>query len=234
MRVAVEYWRSLKPHCMGALYWQLNDTWPVASWSGLDHGGSWKALHYMARRFFAPVVITARKEAVSGDIVFAAVNDRRDVVDMRMAIRFVPAIGEPDPSQVINIEGLGSHAREVHRIGARDVKENGIYLYAWEAGAGEKGRNHFVATHYKALALAPSRLSAEFEEDDHALSITISAASLALFVAVECDVPGAYSDNYFDLLAGEEHTILFTPDDPQLLQQARDTMVFHDLYSSSH
>ena len=51
IRTAVEYWRSLKPHCMGTLYWQLNDTWPVASWSSLDHGGGWKLLHHMARRF---------------------------------------------------------------------------------------------------------------------------------------------------------------------------------------
>jgi beta-mannosidase len=46
IKTAVEYWRSLKPHCMGTLYWQLNDTWPVASWSSLDYGGSWKAMHY--------------------------------------------------------------------------------------------------------------------------------------------------------------------------------------------
>lgn len=55
IRTAVDYWRSLKPHCMGALYWQLNDTWPVASWSSLDYGNNWKLLHYMAKRFFAPL-----------------------------------------------------------------------------------------------------------------------------------------------------------------------------------
>ncbi len=42
IKTAVEFWRSLKPHNMGALYWQLNDTWPVASWASLDHGGGWK------------------------------------------------------------------------------------------------------------------------------------------------------------------------------------------------
>ncbi len=59
IKTAVDYWRSLKPHCMGTLYWQLNDTWPVGSWSSLDHGGGWKLLHYMARRFFAPVAVFA-------------------------------------------------------------------------------------------------------------------------------------------------------------------------------
>lgn len=51
---AVEYWRTQRPRCMGALYWQLNDNWPVASWSSLEYGGQWKPLHYRARRFFAP------------------------------------------------------------------------------------------------------------------------------------------------------------------------------------
>ncbi|HTX73682.1 MAG TPA: glycoside hydrolase family 2 protein, partial [Rectinemataceae bacterium] len=57
IRTAVSYWRSLMPHCMGTLYWQLNDLWPVASWSSLDYDGGWKLLHYEARRFFDPVFL---------------------------------------------------------------------------------------------------------------------------------------------------------------------------------
>ena len=51
IKTAVDFWRSRRPHSMGALYWQLNDTWPCASWSSLNYGGSWKALHYAARKF---------------------------------------------------------------------------------------------------------------------------------------------------------------------------------------
>ena len=51
IKTAVTHWRSLKPHCQGTLYWQLNDTWPVCSWASLDHGGNWKLLHHMAARF---------------------------------------------------------------------------------------------------------------------------------------------------------------------------------------
>lgn len=54
IKTAVDYWRSATPRCMGALYWQLNDVWPCASWSSLEYGGRWKLLHYEARRFFAP------------------------------------------------------------------------------------------------------------------------------------------------------------------------------------
>ena len=54
MRVGVEHYRRNMPRCMGALYWQLNDCWPVASWSSIEFTGRWKALHHVARRFFAP------------------------------------------------------------------------------------------------------------------------------------------------------------------------------------
>jgi beta-mannosidase len=60
MRTAVEFYRSNMPRCMGSLYWQLNDCWPCASWSSLEHSGRWKALHYAARRFFAPALVCAR------------------------------------------------------------------------------------------------------------------------------------------------------------------------------
>ena len=60
---AVEYWRSRRPICMGALYWQLNDLWPVASWSSIEYSGRWKLLHYAAKRFFRPVhLVLIRKE----------------------------------------------------------------------------------------------------------------------------------------------------------------------------
>ena len=55
IKTAIEYWRSTKPRCMGTLFWQINDIWPVASWSSLDYGGQWKLLQYMAKRFFLPV-----------------------------------------------------------------------------------------------------------------------------------------------------------------------------------
>jgi beta-mannosidase len=59
MKVAVEHFRRSMPRTMGALFWQLNDCWPGFSWSSLEFGGHWKALHFAARRFFAPVLVTA-------------------------------------------------------------------------------------------------------------------------------------------------------------------------------
>jgi beta-mannosidase len=55
IKFGVEHWRRHRGRCMGAVYWQLNDDWPVASWASIDYFGRWKALHYMAKNFFAPV-----------------------------------------------------------------------------------------------------------------------------------------------------------------------------------
>ena len=64
MQYGVEHWRRHRGHCMGAVIWQLNDCWPVASWASIDYFGRWKALHYYAKRFFAPVLISCHEEGI--------------------------------------------------------------------------------------------------------------------------------------------------------------------------
>ena len=61
-RYGVEHFRRNRGRCMGAVYWQLNDCWPVTSWSSIDYYGRWKALHYYAKRFFAPVMISCEEQ----------------------------------------------------------------------------------------------------------------------------------------------------------------------------
>jgi beta-mannosidase len=77
MQTGVGHYRRLMPRCMGALYWQLNDCWPVASWSSIEFTGRWKALHHVARRFFAPAVVTAH---VPGDEIHGIGNYRISTV----------------------------------------------------------------------------------------------------------------------------------------------------------
>lgn len=67
IRYGVEHWRRNRGRCMGAIYWQLNDIWPVASWASVDSFGCWKALHYYAKRFFAPVMISCHETGETTD-----------------------------------------------------------------------------------------------------------------------------------------------------------------------
>ncbi len=77
IRYGVEHWRRERNdfHCMGTLYWQLNDCWPVASWSSLEYMGRWKALHYAARRFFAPVAHSVCEDVDALTATLHVVND---------------------------------------------------------------------------------------------------------------------------------------------------------------
>jgi beta-mannosidase len=77
MQVGVEHYRRLMPRCMGSIYWQLNDCWPVASWSSIEFTGRWKALHYAARRFYAPALVSAH---VPGDETTQIGNIRKSTV----------------------------------------------------------------------------------------------------------------------------------------------------------
>ena len=74
MQYAVEHWRRNRGRCMGAVVWQLNDCWPVASWASLDYYGRWKALHYYEKRFFAPVLISCHEEGTLSQL--SSVNDQ--------------------------------------------------------------------------------------------------------------------------------------------------------------
>jgi beta-mannosidase len=79
MKIGIEHFRRSMPRTMGALYWQFNDCWPVASWSSLEFGGRWKALHYEARRFFAPALVSVHvpgKETVgTGNILRSDIRE---------------------------------------------------------------------------------------------------------------------------------------------------------------
>ena len=77
VQTGVSHYRRNMPRCMGALYWQLNDCWPVASWSSVEHTGRWRALHHAVRRLYAPSVAIAH---VPGDEVYGINNYRRSTV----------------------------------------------------------------------------------------------------------------------------------------------------------
>jgi beta-mannosidase (EC 3.2.1.25) len=73
MRHGMEAHRRNRPYCMGTLYWQLNDSWPVVSWSSVDYFGNWKALHYQAQRAFSPLLVNAIEE--KGKLNFYLISD---------------------------------------------------------------------------------------------------------------------------------------------------------------
>jgi beta-mannosidase len=234
MKTAVEYWRSLKPHCMGTLYWQLNDTWPVASWSGLDHGGGWKAMHYMARRFYSPVAVMAVPDKANGGVVIKAVNDRLEKQKLSLDLIMLDPAGRAKPFKTISATLPADRAVDVVKLKKGELPAGHILIMDFEGADGSKGRVHFANEPYKTLNIVNPALTHHAKIRGGSLVISLKAKMAALFVVAETGVDGRYSDNVLDLLSGESAEIIFTPDSPAELQAALENLIIRDLYSSSH
>ena len=233
IKTAVEYWRSLKPHCMGTLYWQLNDTWPVASWSSLDHGGHWKAMHYMAKRFYAPVSVMAVPDK-QGGITIKAVNDRLTKQTLTITLTTVDPAGKATKLSALKKSVPPDKAIELTTLKAGKLPKGHILIMDYQAADGSTGRAHYVNEPYKALNFIDPQITHKAEIKNGALHIAITAKHTSLFTCAETGADGSYSDNVLDLLPGEKAEIIFTPTNPSDLEAARNNLVIRNLYSSSH
>lgn len=222
IKTAVTHWRSLKPHCMGTLIWQLNDTWPVCSWASLDHGGDWKLLHHMARDFYAPVLVTA--VPVGDRIVLRGVNDgpEAQVVVTAQALRPDGSLRDIGTAEVT----LKADAVDVMDIPLAGLAADEMIAFRWESTDGATGADIHAPKPFKSYDLLPSGLSM----DANGLTVTVTAQNLSLFTAIEADVPGRWSANAFHLLPGEARVLTFTPADPG----AKPNFTLRNLHSATY
>ena len=221
IKTAVEAWRTLRPHCMGTLYWQLNDLWPVSSWSSLEYGGKWKHLHHHARRFFAPVALVAKPSEDGAALEFWALNDTAEAVEATATVRTfgfdgtlfetqsLPASLPPGTALCLGSRPLTAYGDEETR------KERFLDLaLVTESSDGQSApllhRNDWFFAPFKESPVAEARITA----DVSGRRVTLSADRPAFFVWA--DVPGVrgeFDDNSFTLLPGEPRTIEFRPAD---------------------
>jgi beta-mannosidase len=209
IRTAVDHWRSLKPRCMGTLYWQLNDTWPVCSWSSLDHGGGWKLLHHMARRFYAPVRVVAVPEGEA--IVLRAVNDTGAPVALDLTAEALALDGRTEAVAAEVVTVGPDAAVEVLRVARSALGGDRLLGWSWRH-AGGAGAEHHAPRPYKAYDLCPPGIGMQVTEVPDGWEITLRATALALFVSLEADRAGRFSDNAVTLIPGRPVTIAFRPE----------------------
>ena len=163
IRTGVEMWRAEKPWCMGTLYWQLNDNWPVSSWSSLEYGGKWKHLHYHARRFYDDVAVLPIENAWNdGMYVLAVVNDtEQDITDDLVMERWdfdgKAPLTHPDEGQIASCRRVTVPAGQVRRFG---LWWGNVGFSTFRFG---KASNYWVSAPYKDCPLAPAKVKVEVE-----------------------------------------------------------------------
>ncbi|WP_434620149.1 beta-mannosidase [Tabrizicola sp. M-4] len=226
IKTAVTAWRALKPHCMGTLYWQLNDTWPVCSWASLDHGGGWKLLHHMARRFYADLTVICIPEG--GDFVLKAVNDRLAPAPLRVEAWAVAMDGTSRKLAEADLTAPPDRAAEVLRLPHSGIAAGEILSFIWDGAA--IGHDIHAPRPWKAYDLLPPGIDMTVTQDGTQWKITLVSRALAPFVAVEADVPGRFSDNAPTLIPCIPVTLIFTPRDAG----AAPRFTLRDLYSATY
>ena len=203
IKTGVEHWRSIRPWCMGALYWQLNDNWPVASWSSIEYGGKWKQLHHQARRFFAPVGVAGFP---NGKVV--AFNDTPKAEDAELTVEAWRFDGTcPVRSLTVKVRlapnGVTSIGEWPESFWPRDT----FLALTLRTSHGEF-RNDVLFKRFKDYALPDARIVATFD----GLKLTLKTDRPAFYVWANVEgARGEFSDNSLTLLPGRPVTVEFRP-----------------------
>ncbi len=216
IRTAVEFWRSRCPVSMGALYWQLNDLWPVVSWSSIEYDGRWKLLHYEARRFFAPraLVCFVHDDSLKVHVL----NDAAETLHGSVEVRGLDWRGTSIWERSLTVAASGDASTAILDVPLTELpfeRHEGFVVAEWRS-TGEPAaddaveRSWTLLTEFKRCELERPTLTVE------------SAGSLS--VSVRCDDAPAFwvaldgcpdevrpDDGGFLLLPGETKTIEFVP-----------------------
>ncbi len=209
MQTAVEFWRAQSPHCMGTLYWQLNDTWPVASWSGLDYGGAWKLCHYMARRFFAPVLITAQPDAETGEtVVYGLCDLPGGAQNVTLALTGMGMNGVATDLGDCTVDLAYNQATELTRL----TLAPGEFLHmkwccAGAPAAESFNENTYVPGRFKHYDVPSANVTAEWDLIGEHPTVTLQTDAPAFFVTVGLGGDTRFSDGGFTLLPGVPKTL---------------------------
>jgi beta-mannosidase len=220
VKIGAEHFRRERPRTMGSLFWQLNDCWPVASWSSIDYEGRWKALQYYARRFYAPVLVSPHVE--NGALAVYVVSDETKPKQAQLHLRLMDFAGKmtQEVHQPVTIEPLTSKVyfelplSEIHGADQRPIdlsKIFGIASLSVEGHDVSSNLVYFAPTKEIKLPQADIKATLVSAKTGGGYDLELNSSVLARSVYVSFDSSDAtFSDNYIDLLPGQEVTIHIT------------------------
>jgi len=236
IQFGAEAHRRKMPFNMGSLYWQLDDCWPVASWSSLDYFGRWKALHYAARRFYAPVMLSIEDNPpeqalhVTSDLCEPCEGQIRWSLETLGGK--VLASGE---EQVKAAPLSSAHVRTLNFADqvCDDNRREAVFVAELWQGEQRMALQMAAFVPTKHLSLADPAIAATVRNEADHLAVDLQSGSAARLV--ELSLEGAdviFSDNYFDLPAGRQVTITCPVPGNWTLEHARSALKVRSVYDS--
>ena len=217
MECGIDYWRAHRTNeqCMGALYWQINDTWPNASWSAVDYFGRKKALYYYSKRFYAPVTAVVLEKS-AGYRVFL-VNDTAQEQTVAFNGVIQSAAGEEIQTETAELTLPPASSTEILRGRVPLSRKNDAVFFWTLTDADGNEINYGMKMFAKAKKVnlenpglkmsAPQKTAGGWE-------VTVSAEKPALFVHFDADFDFEVSDNFFSLPKNGSRTVTLQTEAP--------------------
>lgn len=215
IKLGAEHLRRDRPRTMGSIFWQLNDCWPVASWSSIDSLGRWKALQFYARRFYAPVLVSPHVEG--GNVAVYAVSDRTEARKGTLLVQHLAFNGKVLSTLTSNVTVPPLASTILTSIpltqlsqGAGGTLDKGFIAATLTVSGEPVSRNLIYLLPTKQIKLPTPKLTTEIIRDGTGLLIKLSSAQLARAVYLVSPDVANFEDNYVDLLPGETRIIRVT------------------------
>eukprot|EP01132_Coremiostelium_polycephalum_P002274 gene2274-2801_t len=213
IKAGCEHWRRMKPYCMGTLYWQLNDIWVGPSWSSIEYNGYWKALHYFAKLFYQPLLLSISENLETESIEIWLTNDYKDQ-EFNGSIKIETI--ELKSSTIVKEK----YIKDVHceRLSSKNFgsfKKSDLYSSATDhivLVSFENVNNIFYPVPFKQMNLSISKIVIEqiVKEKENVWKLLIRSNNVSIFVWVESLLmDGHFSDNGFLLLSNQPKEIYF-------------------------
>jgi beta-mannosidase len=216
IKYAVEHWRRNMHRCMGSLYWQLNDCWPVASWASIDSLDRWKALHFMAKKFYAPVLVSGLEKPESGTVEVHISSDLQKAVTGTLLCKVTRVDGSvlDKSEQMVKIPANGCRKvvtlrlrKFIDKYTERDVV---VWLYLLDSNGEEISRNFVSFCRPKYMKLEEPEIKVTVRKHESgAFSVGLKAKRPALWAWLELDGYDAqFEDNFICLEPGRKISLL--------------------------
>jgi beta-mannosidase len=217
IKTGAEYWRQTMPKSMGCVYWQYNDIWPGMSWSSVDYFGRWKALHYLAAKFYAPLLVSGLENTKDGSMELFVTSDLLESKQGKVSWNVTDLAGKTLRRDSLDVK---IPARKSEKVGTLDLQEqvgehgaNGLLTWLkLEADGKTVSENLVLFALPKELKLLDPQLSSSVEKSGDGFWVTIRSQAPALWVWLGLENADAkYGDNFIHLLPDAPRTIWVQP-----------------------
>lgn len=228
---AISYWRSLKPYCMGTLVWQLNDNWPVASWSSVDYYGKWKLLMYELKKLYAR--ITPISFVKDNELFVYATNDTKESVEAKISIKFSTFKGEKIKNMVYRPILEPESVTLIATVNLKDIKTEDTFAYVKLSTSKLYRENMNFLTKPKYCSLTDPKLETEVKKIGKNFELTLSCSHPSFWISLDQgDIKGTFSDNFFSIRPTAGKVVTFFAEEDISLKVFKQNLSVTDLYKA--